>query len=256
MVRIHNRSNTHGLWIQYRVALTVTCLVLGVAGHFGSRLTHGANYLLGALPGSREAGVAAELLGAFSTERARGLTTDQLDRLNLEVRALFAHRCYQCHSTEKQEAELALDTQEGVRRGGESGPILVVGQAEESEIIRRLELPRDDKEAMPGNGRPLSRDKIDLIRMWINLDAPWAADERAVFPEARLALSTPAKPPVRSGKAHPVDRFVDAYFENEGIRWPDPDGDRTFVRRAYLDAVGLLPTPQQLDDFLLRSESD
>ena len=196
------------------------------------------------------------LLDEFEAVPAGQHTSEQLGQLNLEVRALFAHRCYRCHSAEEQEAGLALDTESGVRTGGDSGPILVAGRAADSEIIRRIELPRGHDDAMPKKGQMLTRKEADLIRLWIDLGAHWADESTAVFPQAPLALERPVMPPAHTGGSHPVDRFVNAYFAKNDIRWPEAVSDRVFVRRAYLDAVGLLPTPAQIEGFLRRPEAD
>ncbi len=247
------RRNRKSLWTGYRLALVGTCLVLAGAGHLGASLTHGPDYLSGALPGR---GDTAAMIDEFASVPAGQHTRQELDRLNLEVRALFAHSCYRCHGAEKQEAGLALDSETGVRTGGESGPILVAGRAGESEIIRRIELPRGHDDAMPQKGQALTRAEVDLIRLWIDLGAHWADESMRVFPQAPLALERPSMPPAWSGGAHPVDRFVNAYFAANEIRRPEVVGDRVFVRRAYLDAIGLLPTPAQIDEFLRRPEAD
>lgn len=253
---IARRRKGRMLWTGYRLALVATCIVLAGAGHFGASLTHGEDYLSGALPGRGEDGDTAAMLDEFGAVPAGQHTRQELDQLNLEVRALFAHRCYRCHSAEKQEAGLALDTELGVRTGGESGPILVAGHAADSEIIRRIELPRGHDDAMPKKGQALSRAESDLIRLWIDLGAHWADEESRVFPQAPLVLERPVLPAADAEGSHPLDRFVNTYFAENGIRRPEVVSDRVFVRRAYLDAVGLLPTPAQIDEFLRRPEAD
>ena len=182
-------------WTHYRIALSVCMIGIGVTGHLGARLTHGADYLSGAFPWNRPESMAGELLAEFRAVDTGAYSAQQLDRINLEVRALFAHRCYKCHGPEKQEGGLVLDNEAGVRAGGESGPIFVAGNAAESEIMRRLLLPRDDEDAMPRKAEALSRDEIDLIGLWIDLGAPWAEGDVRIFPEAELALENRPCPP-------------------------------------------------------------
>ena len=64
------------------------------------------------------------------------------------------------------------------------------------------------------------------------------------------AIKKPDLPPAREGRDHPVDRLVDAYFAQHGVKFPPPVDDATFARRVYLDFVGLLPTEEQLETFL------
>ncbi|MEZ4828002.1 MAG: c-type cytochrome domain-containing protein [Bacteroidia bacterium] len=75
----------------------------------------------------------------------------------------MCHNCYQCHSKEKSKGDLVLQTKDGVMAGGENGPILVAGNADQSEMIRRLLLPRSDEESMPPKGKTLQKDEIELI---------------------------------------------------------------------------------------------
>ncbi|HTQ37380.1 MAG TPA: DUF1549 domain-containing protein [Pirellulales bacterium] len=72
----------------------------------------------------------------------------------------------------------------------------------------------------------------------------------AVWADDLLDLKPPELPPVVAGRVHPIDRFVDAYFAKQSLSFPPVVGDATFARRVYLDLIGLLPTPQQLDEFL------
>ena len=146
------------------LSLWITCISTGIAGHLGAELTHGQDYLSSVLPWNRyEAMDPAKLEAFHAFASADSFPADQLDRLNLEVRAIFAHNCYQCHSTEKRKGDLALDHKEGVFAGGENGPMLVSGSADESDIIRRLELPRSHDDAMPPKGKVLQKEEIALI---------------------------------------------------------------------------------------------
>ena len=237
----------------YRLSLALSVISLTIAGHLGASLTHGEDYLSGAFEQDTEhdAGKANQLLQDYQAILTTGnFSPGQLDRLNLEVRAIFAHNCYQCHSREKQKGDLILQTEEGVMRGGENGPILIPGQADQSEIIRRLQLPRSDEESMPPKGKVLQKSEIELIALWIEQGAHWADQELKVFPEAELALEKPTLPSGGNELEHPVDRWVDQHFEEHGTDWPEPVDDRTFARRVYLDAIGLLPEPAQLEAFL------
>ena len=222
---------------------------LTLTGHWGASITHGASYLTEVLPSNQneEPGELGEKLALFTSySQQDSFPTDQLDRLNLEVRAIFAHNCYQCHSTEKQKGGLVLDDKAGVFRGGDTGPILVRGNARESELIRRLHLPRAEEEAMPPKGKVLPDEEISLIELWIDQGAHWADAALKIFPEAEMALSQPPLPEGRSTILHPIDKFVDRYFTQKGSEWPERVDDRTLVRRLYLDIIGLLPKPQEV----------
>ena len=190
------RSRQRKAWRTYRVCFAFCLIGISVAGHLGASLTHGADYLTGALPWNQQDSQASELLSEFRNVSDGGLELHQLDKLNLEVRALFAHKCYKCHSTEKHEGDLILDNKEGVFNGGENGAIFVAGDAANSEIIRRLSLPKGDDDAMPQKGKALTRDEIDLVSFWIDQGAHWADRELKNFPGSRHgALKTCAAGP-------------------------------------------------------------
>jgi len=246
--------------IAYRSSLVLTVLCLTIAGHLGANLTHGENYLSETLPwnnGAYDKGKTADLLAEFtSADTAHELSTTQKDRLNLEVRAIFAHNCYQCHSELKQKGKLVLETKEGVMRGGESGKLFVAGNSEQSEIIRRLKLPRGHEEAMPGKGKALTKEQIKLISLWIDEGAHWADASLKVFPEAELALRQPELPPSDDPQAQPIDLLMNEYYSQHNISAPQLVNDRIFIRRAYLDVLGLLPKPQQVQDFAQSTQPD
>ena len=66
----------------------------------------------------------------------------------------------------------------------------------------------------------------------------------------------PELPPATEGRTHPLDRIIDAYFREQNITPRPPLDDAAFCRRVYLDLVGLLPTPAQLDAFLAKLQND
>ena len=242
----------------YRGVLTLSVLCLTVAGHLGASLTHGPEYLASTLPWNQNEET-AEASGALldelaSLQEASALGETDLNRLNLQVRQIFAHTCYRCHSSDKQESDLRLDSEEGVMRGGEGGPVVVPGNAAESELIRRIRLPASHEDAMPEEGDRLAEEEIALVELWINEGAHWADEELQVFFEAALALERPDVP--GGSEDNPVDRFVSAYFAEHNLAWPEPATDRVFIRRAYLDLIGLLPEPDAVDAFLADQASD
>lgn len=243
-------------FILYRSVLTLTVAFLVYTGHLGSRLTHGDDFLVSVLPygkSSNPGGKAMALLAELG--RSDTLTDKQQTELNLEVRAIFAHNCYQCHDENKQKGDLALDSKHGVFTGGKSGFAIEAGNAEKSELYKRIILPPDHDDVMPKKGKVLKDNEIALIKLWIDVGAPWSDQALKVFPEAPLALVKP-KLPQTDKVEHPVDKLVYRYFQNNGLKWPEVVDDRTFIRRAYLDAVGLLPDPDRVTQFVKDQQPD
>ena len=233
----------------YRSGLVITVSLLAVAGHLGSSLTHGEDYLTSVLPGNKGAYDNSKSVALLAElKQSDSLSEIQQDKLNLEVRAIFAHNCYQCHSENKQKGELVLENKEGVFKGGESGVVIVPGKPAESELFRRVTLSPNDDEVMPKKGKVLKDNEIALIKLWIQNGAHWSDQALKVFPEAPLTLERPELPKVE-GQSHPVDKLMGSYFEKNSIEWPETVDDRTFIRRAYMDVIGLLPEPGAIAEF-------
>ena len=86
---------------------------------------------------------------------------------------MFVERCASCHNEDKQESDLVLTTYAGIMRGGESGRVVVAGNTDLSELLRRISLPHDDEEFMPAEGKtPLTAEQVEIIRWWIAAGAP------------------------------------------------------------------------------------
>jgi uncharacterized membrane protein len=252
-------------WLYYKnyrrapaILLGVTVLGVTIAGHYGGELTHGEDYLTSVLPFGKEgsATAATEEEGEpgtnFSLASFKGpLTAPQVQELNLQVRTILAHNCYSCHGSAKVKGELRLDSRADLMKGGKNGSILIPGHPEKSELIRRIGLPRNDKDAMPSKGKGLAPAEIATLDFWIRQGAPWpTGPERSLFRVAALAPRLPEIPPATTDLANPIDRFVNAYFEKKKLVWTAPVDDRTYIRRVYLDIIGLLPAPDSIDAFL------
>lgn len=238
----------------YRAILVITVVGVSVTGHFGASLTHGPDFLTSVLPGGDDESIPHNPdfdLGQFTKVSTGKLTDTQIADLNLEVRSIFAHNCYKCHSAAKIKGELRLDRKDFVFKGGESGPVIEPGHPEESEMIRRLLLPRDDDDSMPPKGKKLADEEIATLQFWIKAGAPWPdnADEKSVYRVAELAPRKPKLPADEPGLNNPVDRFVNVYFDEKKVEWPEPVGDNLYIRRVYLDIIGLLPAPEKIAAF-------
>ena len=254
---IVNHHRTH-LLITYRAVLMFAVFGVTLAGHYGASLTHGDDFLTSVLPWNQnefQGNPNFDLAVLAANSAGEGLNDKQIADLNLEVRSIFAHNCYKCHSSAKVKGELRLDKKEFVMKGGESGDVISAGHPEKSEMIRRLLLPREDEESMPPKGKKLSEQEIATLQLWIKVGAPWPdnLDEKSLFHLAEVAPRKPHVPADKAGLSNPIDRFVDAYFTENKISWKPVVDDRLFIRRAYLDIIGLLPSPEQVNAFLVQN---
>jgi uncharacterized membrane protein len=234
----------------YRSLLFVSGIGVGLAGHFGASLTHGEEFLTEVLPWNQETDAPESLtvnLASFTSE----LTPDREIELVTNVRSVLAHNCYKCHSGAKIEGKLRLDEKEYVFAGGESGPVIQPGNPEASDLIRRISLNNNHKDVMPSKGKLLSKEEISLLTIWVEKGAPWpdGVAQQSVYRVAELAPRNPNLPTAQDGLEHPIDRWVNDYFQQNKLDWSTVVDDRTYLRRVYLDVVGLLPSPDDLAAF-------
>ena len=175
-----------------------------------------------------------------------------------DVYPLLRRACFECHGPDKQKGELRLDTRPLAFHGGSGGPAIVPGKPGESELIRRVMLPKGSDEVMPARGDPLSRAEVDTLRAWVQQGAPWPEGKEAAAHWAYVKPTRPAPPAVRNASwpRNAIDRFVLARLEREGLR-PSPEAGRaTLIRRASLDLTGLPPTPAEVDAFVADQSPD
>ena len=211
------------------------------------------------------------LVGASIPRIVRGKerpTGQQIEFFERQVRPLLAQHCYQCHSVnaKRLEAKLLLDSRKGHVDGGDSGPAIVPGDADDSLLIEAV---RYESYEMPPKGK-LPNEEIATLVRWINMGAPWpeeaapTADE--VHKEFDLAQRkaefwvwqpmTDADAPEVKDTAWPrndLDRFILARLEAAGLN-AARDADRTaLLRRLYFDLIGLPPTPEEVAAFMADS---
>ncbi|MFN3652101.1 MAG: PSD1 and planctomycete cytochrome C domain-containing protein [Armatimonadota bacterium] len=169
-----------------------------------------------------------------------------------KVRPILASRCFGCHADKVSMGGLRLDSRAAALKGGKKGPALVPGDPLKSPLVKALHY--DGELKMPPAGK-LPDAEIQVLTEWVKQGAAWPAGA-AVQGEAALwsfkPVKRPAEPRVkRSGWVkNPIDSFVLARLEQEGLE-PSPYADRrTLIRRASLDLIGLPPTPAEVDAFL------
>jgi hypothetical protein len=90
-----------------------------------------------------------------------------------DIKPIFEKACFKCHGPEKQKAKLRVDSLEAVKKGGEDGDILSVGNSEKSRLVHSIARILDEDENMPpeGKGDPLTKDQVALVRAWIDQGA-------------------------------------------------------------------------------------
>lgn len=165
-----------------------------------------------------------------------------------DIKPLLEASCVQCHAKGKIKGGLSLETRDVLLKGGTTGAAVVPGKGAESLIVH-LVAGVDPDSVMPMKGTRWTREQVGLLRAWVDQGASW--DPSITFARPEPLNLKPRPVPLPPGTdAHPVDRWISAYFQSKTIAPPAVVDDRMFARRAYLDAIGLLPTAAQLDAFL------
>jgi mono/diheme cytochrome c family protein len=189
-----------------------------------------------------------------------------------EVRPLLEAHCFKCHGPEKQKGGLRFDTRDGAFLTADSGEKAITpGHASQSRLVKLVSSKKDD-ERMPPKGDPLSRAQINLLKRWIDAGADWPEARASAAAQARselivtdedrkhwsfLPLTKPPLPAVRKRDTArtPVDRFILAKLEEKKLSLSPRADSRKLVRRIYFDLIGLPPTSEQVERFLVASKA-
>lgn len=203
---------------------------------------------------------AAALPGAVVGEGQ--LTDEQTAFFESRIRPVLVESCYKCHSAEEKiKGGLSLDTRDGVRHGGDTGPAVVPGNLEESWLWTAINWADEDYEMPPK--KKLPADVIDDFRQWIEMGAPdpRVAEKTVVGTEIdvergrdfwsfRKPVAVEA-PPVsdRGWPSSDVDRFILAGLDEAGLAPAEDAEPEVLLRRLYFDLVGLPPSPEEIEDY-------
>ena len=180
-----------------------------------------------------------------------------------DIQPILEQHCYECHGPNKSKGSLRLDLRARAFKGGVNGPAIVAGDAEHSLLLRRLQ-GLDGEDQMPLKKDPLPAETIARIRAWIQAGAVWPEQAQTAAADAtheHWAYQPPVRPALPAVKNEswvrtPIDRFVLARLEHEGLS-PSPEAAKdALLRRVSLDLIGLPPTPQELDAFMSDAKPD
>ncbi len=194
------------------------------------------------------AGILTLLTTVFAGQVASAADRQQLAKFENNIRPLLIENCIKCHGQKKSESGLRLDSSTAMLKGGESGPAIVPGKAEESLLITAVR--HEDGFEMPP-GKMLSKLQIASLVEWIDKGAVWPDGmtlakggpklrggpitdaERAHW--AYLPIRDP-KPPMVSSRPvrNDIDRFIQAKLIEAGLQSPWPASERVPIRPAAI----------------------
>lgn len=168
---------------------------------------------------------------------------------NRDIRPILSDNCFACHGPGEQQSGVRLDNFEDA-----TDWVIVPGDVESSEIISRITSDDPDLRMPPPESKKpaLKAEDVEKLKRWIESGAEY--QPHWAYMETKDVQ--PPKVKQESWVRNPIDRFVLEKLDSLGVA-PSPEADRaTLVRRLYLDIIGLPPTPEQVDAFLLDNRGD
>ncbi len=164
-----------------------------------------------------------------------------------DIVPIIKARCAECHTNGTYKGSLSMDTREDMLKA----KVVFPGESGKSELFKRI-TSKEKQDRMPPKGKPLTAKEVALFKTWIDQDLPWETGFTFKKSQylAKLKPRRPKLPPARPGLEHPIDRLLFVYYQQHNIKPPAPADDVAFIRRAYLDVIGLLPTPEEVQAFV------
>ena len=213
---------------------------------------------------ARTAIAMAASLGALPCSAMGELSSGEHAFFEKEIRPLLVKHCYECHSGTRTKGGLALDTREGLLKGGAHGATIMPGKPEDSRLITAVRQGDKDLSMPPrSKGVKLSGTEIAALEKWITMGAPDPRVAEAKIggmseAEARAWWAFQPLPdtPHRITVPAQVDAILDEKIRSAGITPAKPADRRTLIRRATYDLTGLPPTPAEVEAFLVDPAPD
>lgn len=171
-----------------------------------------------------------------------------------EVVPILKKHCVSCHGGKESKGGLSLNTKGLVLEAD----VLVLGESSESRLFELITSNDPDDQMPPKDRMRLSAKELQTIAVWIDSELPWEpgfsfAEDRY---EPPLKPRRPSLPPVVEGRANPIDRILDRYLADNNVPPPALVTDRVFLRRVYLDLIGLLPDEATALAFVASQDGD
>ena len=198
-------------------------------------------------------------------EPAKKVSADDAKFYSEKVAPILAKHCFSCHGPDSElKGGLFLGARDSILEGGESGAAVDLDDPKSSLLVdainyETIEMPPEEK---------LPAEQIKVLTQWVELGVPIPADaesERPIVKKhapqvneeskrfwAYQPVANPAVPEVanKDWVKTPIDSFLLARIEKEGLT-PSPRATKTqLIRRAYFDLTGLPPSIEQVEQFM------
>src|SRR5712692_6114688 len=189
-----------------------------------------------------------------------------LEFFEAKIRPVLTDICFLCHSADAPvvRGDFRLDSREALLKGGGSGPAVIPGEPEKSLLIKAIRYTDPNLQMPPV--KKLSPQQIADFETWVKMGAPYPhppgaapaaekSDDRMSRARAFWSFQPPKDHPtplvkLKKWPQTPIDHFVLAPLEAQGLQPAPPADKRTLIRRATFDLIGLPPRPGDVGAFL------
>jgi hypothetical protein len=163
IVMFYYHSKAASFKTRASISILLVALII-ITGHLGGSLTHGSDYL-----------TRSWTLSSDTVAQRKPIPNVQEAMVYSDIiQPVLQTKCYSCHGKNKQKGKLRMDDSLRLMKGGKDGPVIIPGNAEKSEMVKRLSLPREDDDHMPPKEKPQpTEQEIALIHWWIASGAPF-----------------------------------------------------------------------------------
>jgi mono/diheme cytochrome c family protein len=205
-------------------------------------------------------------LPSQESETIAAKTQEETARFEKQALPIFKAKCFGCHGTDQPAAKLDLRSLIGVLKGSEAGPVVSDRGSDKSLLLRRVSARQMPP---PGTAEPLTESEVQALAKWIDTsdfgllqprverttfneaEAPPISEEDRRFWAFRKPLAGPVPVVKNKGRVRTsIDAFLLAKLEAKGLSFSPDAPSVTLMRRAYLDLMGLPPSPEEIQAFL------
>jgi len=156
---LSRKNSAYTKWV-----MALMTLLIIITGHLGGSITHGSDYLTKAFSSGNESNSEAKRKPIPDVQQAMVYAD--------VIKPILESRCYGCHGPNKQKGKLRLDEPDFILKGGKDGKIIIAGKADESNLIERIFLPKENEDHMPPKEKAqLTRQDLDLLHWWVSSGA-------------------------------------------------------------------------------------